>query len=314
MLALALVAITLFLVDRTLTTYATRQQSAIVDSRLAIELRILSADLDQVPDEAIASWAHSAASRAQARVTVTGEGDQVLADAPGSLPPSENQVTVHTPVLRRDKPPLTLQLRAPVATRSDQATTDLRARVLEFSLGSALLALGIAYLVSRSLSQRVSRLKQAAEDLVGHAPGTRTPRIRRRTWLAGTISHQRRRGVARHGEPAPFRNQARLEAILSGMAEGVLAVDHDLRITFCNGAFLRAIGFRGRSFEGLTLLELVRDPGLHQLLRDVLLTGDSRMLRFKLSAANARSFEVQATPVDMPSGRGAIAIFHDTAD
>ena len=75
-----------------------------------------------------------------------------------------------------------------------------------------------------------------------------------------------------------------------------------------------ARGFRGASFEGLSLLELVRDTGLHQLLREVLATGESQKLRFKLSAAYGRTFEVQATPLAMPTGRGAIAILHDTTD
>src|SRR5208282_3505194 len=75
-----------------------------------------------------------------------------------------------------------------------------------------------------------------------------------------------------------------------------------------------AIGFRGAAFEGLSLLELVRDTGLHQLLREVLATGEPQKLRFKLSAAYGRTFEVQATPLAMPSGRGAIAILHDITD
>jgi two-component system phosphate regulon sensor histidine kinase PhoR len=107
---------------------------------------------------------------------------------------------------------------------------------------------------------------------------------------------------------------ARREAILAGMAEGVLAVDPDLRVTFCNQAFLRAIGFRGESFERLSLLELARDPALHELIRGVVAKGEPGKLRFHLSAATPRIFEVQATPLAMASGRGAIAIFHDTTD
>jgi two-component system phosphate regulon sensor histidine kinase PhoR len=62
------------------------------------------------------------------------------------------------------------------------------------------------------------------------------------------------------------------------------------------------------------LLELVRDTGLHQLLREVLATGEPQKLRFKLSAAYGRTFEVQATALAMPAGRGAIAILHDITD
>ncbi len=35
---------------------------------------------------------------------------------------------------------------------------------------------------------------------------------------------------------------SRREAILAGMVEGVLAVDHELCVTFCNQAFARAVG------------------------------------------------------------------------
>jgi two-component system phosphate regulon sensor histidine kinase PhoR len=104
---------------------------------------------------------------------------------------------------------------------------------------------------------------------------------------------------------------ARREAILAGMAEGVLAVDPDLRVTFCNRALLRAIGFRGEHYEGVGLLELVRDPALYESIRSVRSGGESGQLRFVLSADTPRTFEVQATPLAMPSGRGVIAIFHD---
>jgi two-component system, OmpR family, phosphate regulon sensor histidine kinase PhoR len=107
---------------------------------------------------------------------------------------------------------------------------------------------------------------------------------------------------------------ARREAILSGMAEGVLAVDPDLKVTFCNQALLAAIGFRGSHYEGFGLLQLVRDPVLYEMIRSVRATGEPATLRFHLSADTPRTFEAQATPVAMPSGRGVIAIFHDITD
>jgi two-component system phosphate regulon sensor histidine kinase PhoR len=198
-------------------------------------------------------------------------------------------------------------------------TTDLRPaqvreRILAISLGSALLALGVAFLVSRSLSLRVARLKTLAEGFPGGSSQDR-PRIESSDEL-GALERSLA-GVAIELQKLLDRlrfESARREAILSGMAEGVLAVDHDLRVTFCNTAFLKAIDFRGLNFEGRFLLEMVRDPGLHELLRSVLSTGESQKLRFNLSAANAHTFEVHATALDMPSGRGAIAILHDITD
>src|ERR1700692_942324 len=190
----------------------------------------------------------------------------------------------------------------------DLSPTQVRERILGISLGSALLALCIAFLVSRTLSARITRLKLLAAGFPGGmAPDH--PRIDSSDEL-GSLERSLA-GVAielRKLLDRLYFESARREAILTGMAEGVLAVDHDLRVTFCNSAFLKAIDFRGLNFEGRFLLEMVRDPGLHELVRSVLSTGESQKLRFKISTANARTFEVHATPVDMSSGRGVIAI------
>jgi len=190
----------------------------------------------------------------------------------------------------------------------------LRERILAVSAGSFLLAFLIAFLVSRSLSLRVRRLKLLAERIPGGAAQDR-PREESRDEL-GSLERSLG-GVAIETQKlldSLRYESARRSAILSGMAEGVLAVDHELRVTFCNAAFLRAIEFRGTRFEGRFLLELVRDTGLHELLRSVLATGESQKQRFRLSSLNARIFEVQATPLETPSGRGAIAILHDITD
>jgi two-component system phosphate regulon sensor histidine kinase PhoR len=189
----------------------------------------------------------------------------------------------------------------------------LRATILGIALSSSFLALLVAFFISRSLARRVSKLKQLAEGILTGA--TDRPLIDATDDLGSLESSIA--GVAKELRRLLDRlrfESARREAILSSMAEGVLAVDPDLRVTFCNTAFLKAIGFRGASFEGLSLLELVRDTGLHQLLREVLGSGEPRNLRFKLSAAYGRTFEVQATPLAMPAGRGAIAILHDITE
>jgi two-component system, OmpR family, phosphate regulon sensor histidine kinase PhoR len=201
-------------------------------------------------------------------------------------------------------------------TRSagDLGAAQVRDRILAISAGSFLLAFLIAFFVSRSLSLRVRRLKTLAESIPGGAAKDR-PIDESRDELGAlerslggvAIEIQKLLDSLRY-------ESARRSAILSGMAEGVLAVDQDLRVTFSNAAFLKAIEFRGTRSEGRFLLELVRDTGLHELLRAVLATGEPHKQRFRLSTLNAHTFEVQATPLEMPSGRGAIAILHDITD
>jgi len=190
----------------------------------------------------------------------------------------------------------------------------VRERILAISAVSFILALLIAFLVSRSLSLRIRRLKLLAESFPG---GKNVDRPMEESSdelgslersLAGVaIELQKLVDSLRY-------ESARRQTILSSMTEGVLAVDQDLRVTFCNRSFLRAIDFRGVRSEGRFLLELVRDTGLQEMLRAVLHSGEAQKSRFRLSAANARTFEVQATPLEMPIGRGAIAILHDITD
>ncbi len=190
----------------------------------------------------------------------------------------------------------------------------LRTAVLVISLFAALLALTVGLAVSRALTSRVRRLKRAAEGLLGAEaqPGTLSDPNDDLGSLERSLTGV---GHELRGLVSNLRfESARREAILSGMAEGVLAVDPDLKVTFCNQALLGAIGFRGTRYEGFGLLQFVRDPALYEMIRSVRATGEPGTLRFHLSADTPRTFEAQATPVAMPSGRGVIAIFHDITD
>src|SRR5581483_4336620 len=104
---------------------------------------------------------------------------------------------------------------------------------------------------------------------------------------------------------------ARREAILASMVEGVLAVDKDLRVTFCNQAFARTVGARLPVVPGIPLLELVRDPGLREIMTRVISSGERVEQRLNLPGAGARSFEVLAGPFGASQTRGALAILHD---
>jgi two-component system, OmpR family, phosphate regulon sensor histidine kinase PhoR len=107
---------------------------------------------------------------------------------------------------------------------------------------------------------------------------------------------------------------ARREAILVSMVEGVLAVDKDLRVTFCNQAFARVLGARLPVIPGVPLAEVVRDPGLRDIMTRVLATGERVEQRLTLPAAGAHSFEVLAGPLGGPPSRGALAILHDVTE
>jgi two-component system, OmpR family, phosphate regulon sensor histidine kinase PhoR len=58
----------------------------------------------------------------------------------------------------------------------------------------------------------------------------------------------------------------------------------------------------------------VRDPDFLEMLRTAVSSGGSTKRRMHLTAADGRSFEVQAAPLAGPSGSGAMVILHDITD
>ena len=139
----------------------------------------------------------------------------------------------------------------------------IRARALEITLGAALLAAVVALLVSRTLTARVRRLKRCGRGITRRRSATRNPhRSRRRS---PDLLERSLVGVGQElrGLVSNLRfESARREAILAGMAEGVLAVDPDLRVTFCNQALLAATKVPRRTLpEGVGLLPGRPRPG-----------------------------------------------------
>jgi two-component system phosphate regulon sensor histidine kinase PhoR len=186
--------------------------------------------------------------------------------------------------------------------------------ILRSSLVAAGFALTIAYFVSRSFSRRIQRIQTFAQDLVNEE-------------YSGTLaseSDDELGSVARslRGMAQQFRRMlgiladesARRKALLAAMVEGVLAVDHDLRVTFCNSSFARAVKARGPLPEQVPVVEVVRDPELLELLRRVIVSGEPVRKRLMLAAAGERVFEVQGSPVGQAPAMGAIAVLHDVTE
>lgn len=104
---------------------------------------------------------------------------------------------------------------------------------------------------------------------------------------------------------------SRRETILACMAEGVLAVDKNLHVTFCNEAFAQAFGTRTPVQEGRSLFEIVREPVLRDILQRVAQSGSAETGRLQLPSAAGRWFEARALPIGGNPSRGAVIVLHD---
>jgi two-component system phosphate regulon sensor histidine kinase PhoR len=340
--ACLLIAATLVVLDFYLTRYMARREVESVERHLAAQARVLAGEAGAVPPAQLEEWAKATGARAQVRVTVIDPRGGVLADSehdPETMENHANRPEVrealargigssirHSATLGRDlcylavpldyggQPGHVLRLAVPLA-EVDAAVRAVRGRILGASGVAALLALGIAYLFSRSFTRRISRLRAFAEGLVDArvSSGSLVPDAEDELGaLARSLDRMGRQ--LRDLVDRLSLESARLQAILASMVEGVLAVDGELRVTFCNDSFARAVGLQGPVPERLPLLDLVRDPGLLDMLSHVLASGESEKQRLELAAAAGRTFQVQAAPLAAPSQRGAIAILHDITD
>jgi len=193
------------------------------------------------------------------------------------------------------------------------AAPELRWHMALATLATALAGIAGAFLFSRRLRRRIGRLRVFVEGLVAGPAQIPLPDSPDEL---GALAESLGRVAAQVNELVDKvrLEGARRDAILTGMVEGVLAVDKELRVTFCNAAFATAFGVSGPVPEGLPVLRLVRDPDFLEMVRIVVASGESVKRRMHLSGADSRSLEVQAAPLAGPSSSGAMAILHDITD
>jgi len=339
--ALLLIVLTVGVLDSLLARYAGQREVRNIERRLAGEAAILAGELLEIEPARYAAWVAGAARRAGCRITLVAGDGSVLADSEfdprtmenhgareeiaaalrgrqmsairHSATLNRNLLYVAVPATGGDSRPVALRLAVPLE-QVEAAVYEVRLRLLEVSLLAAGIAIVLAFFYSRRLSRRITQLKNFAEGLLDeHFEKSLPPQPDDEL---GALARSLNSMAAKLRDSLQMLRleAARREAILAGMVEGVMAVNHELCVTFCNQAFARAVGARHPVPENLPVLELVRDPAFIELLSSVLVSGDSRSHCLRLTPADDRWYEVRVSPLAMLSGRGALAILHDITE
>jgi two-component system phosphate regulon sensor histidine kinase PhoR len=194
----------------------------------------------------------------------------------------------------------------------DSRLSALRATVL-FGAGiGVLVALAIGLVVAQRITSPISEMTEVAEafgkgdygrrveslpgDEIGVLGGTLNRLAEELTRRIASLGHER----------------ARLGAMVAGMQEGVLAVDHEGRVVFCNRAVGRLLDVDAAIVEGQMLSNLAVAPELHELLRAA---GAQQTPGRAELTVNGRSGDIvmdaRATPFEADEEGGVVVVLYD---
>jgi two-component system phosphate regulon sensor histidine kinase PhoR len=159
----------------------------------------------------------------------------------------------------------------------------------------------------RALSQALDRL--GSGETINHvfAPG--------RDELADLSRAYNRmsdRLVTRIAQLEEDRQQ--LRTILSGMVEGVVALDADQRILFANNRAFQLLELPTLTPVGRHLWEVVRQRPLLDVVRRALESPEPAREELGWSGSATRSLTVHAARLPGPPPRGAVLVIHDTSE
>jgi two-component system phosphate regulon sensor histidine kinase PhoR len=181
-----------------------------------------------------------------------------------------------------------------------------------FELVACLCAAGLmAWIFARALAWRIGRIKSFADHVLDASPENAPLPDEGEETAALNASLHRMGSRIRELVDRLSMESARRDAILSSMAEGVLAVNRQLQVVFCNGALLSALGLRRMVSEGMPVQDLIRDPGFLDMIAEVLEKGHPVTSKLQLPGKEISVFEAYAAPLAMPPDRGALLILHD---
>jgi len=164
-----------------------------------------------------------------------------------------------------------LAVRAAVSVSS--IDSDLRVMYRQTALaglGIALLAALLGYLRARTLGRALQRVQAGAEafaagDLSGRLAAAETEEIAAVTEAMNRMANQLGERIA-----TIERQRGELEAVLTSMAEGVVAVDGNEMVIGLNAAGSQLLGITSERALGRSIQEVGRHPDLTQMAQAVL--------------------------------------------
>ena len=341
--SLAAAAVSL-LVAGTLSSYQTRQrQRAAIESRL-VKDALLIADLlaeSNLTLPALDQEADRLGTFVEGRVTLIAADGRVVGDSAQdarALGALENHLdrpeviaarergrgiatrystTVDTDLLyvavRAAHPEVAFVRLALPLTAIDEELAAIRRLTVLSLLAAVPVGLVASWIFSAAMSRRVHAIAEAAQRYTA-GDLTHPPQDFGSDEL-GTVARVLDRSVQELGRRLGelTRDRARMQAILSGMVEGVLLVDRQGKLQLVNQAAQRMLKVDDSAI-GRPYVEVIRHPDIAAPLATALRGEDVDTRELLMARDLARTFLARAAPVMAEGGGGAVLVLHDITD
>lgn len=205
-----------------------------------------------------------------------------------------------------------------VAVAVSVEPAEVRARLLLLVALLAMIALGASVVIAVVLARRYRRPVRELIDLVGRVGEAGVgPRLvadgdAEMTQLAETFNVASERLASRIARLEEDRQL--LRTVLSGMIEGVVALDAEQRVLFANDRAAELLEFRLPSPVGRALWEVVRNRPLLDAIRNAQENDEPHREEVRWTTSPPRSLTVHAARLPGEPPRGIVLVLHDTTE
>jgi two-component system phosphate regulon sensor histidine kinase PhoR len=192
--------------------------------------------------------------------------------------------------------------------------SEFRRRLWMGSLIFVFFVAGGSLIISRTISRRISELKQFSGRVAGgdFRPLEIPPGGDELDDLARALNHTAAQLDGTIRVLTDERNRS--AAILRSMIEGVAVISAQERVLFSNRAFSQILGLEAIVVEGRPLVEVVRQSDLLAVIKRVLANHEEISSEIVVGTVRPRSFAVTASPVRAEGPTGAVLVLHEISE
>ncbi len=197
----------------------------------------------------------------------------------------------------------------------NQEILEIQMFVWIFALTLSLLTSGLMTIFSMRSMQPLTTFAKAARQVgIGKYDTALTIQSRDDEW--GTLSEafQQMQSELNRREKRLLENSQRLEAVLSSMIEGVLAVKPSGEVMLANGAACRMLKLTHPEIFGKKLLEIVRIPELAQAIEKTQLQRTFSKTEFKTISGKQKTLKARVSMLADEDKPGVAIVLHDVTE